>query len=141
MSKYILVCCFMLFGLVRAGQSFTAELIVCSFVHHLSKKFDGSRVRGGVVVGGGGCCRLLVAKSPTNMLVCVSGADLFTICYLTQSQDIDIGPTSPRTDPIMLGAWLGSHYSISFKQRSSITGLPHRQWERGWWEGVGWGLA
>ena len=52
-------------------------------------------------------------------------ADNFTCChteievtdqtfYLTQSQYTDTGPTSPSTDPIMPGAWQGSHWSANF---------------------------
>ena len=52
--------------------------------------------------------------------------DSFTCChteteaadqtfYLTQSQYTHTGPTSPITDPIMPGAWQGSHCSAHFK--------------------------
>ena len=52
--------------------------------------------------------------------------DSFTCCdteievadqtfYLTQSQHTDTGPTSPSADPIMPGAWQGSHWSVNFK--------------------------
>ena len=34
--------------------------------------------------------------------------------YLTQSQYNDTGPTSPSADPIMPGAWQGSHWSAHF---------------------------
>ena len=34
--------------------------------------------------------------------------------HLTQSQYTDIGPTSPRADPITPGAWQGSHWSANF---------------------------
>ena len=34
--------------------------------------------------------------------------------HLTQSQYTDTGPTSPNTDPIMPGAWQGSHWSANF---------------------------
>ena len=34
--------------------------------------------------------------------------------YLTQSQNTDTRPTSPSTDPIMQGAWQGSHWSANF---------------------------
>ena len=51
--------------------------------------------------------------------------DSFTCChtevevadqtfYLTQSQYTDTGPTSPSADPIMPGAWQGSHWSTNF---------------------------
>ena len=39
--------------------------------------------------------------------------------YLTQSQYTDTGPTSPSTEPIMPGAWQGSHWSANF----SVTGM------------------
>ena len=34
--------------------------------------------------------------------------------YLNQSQYTDTGPTSPSADPIMQGAWQGSHWSANF---------------------------
>ena len=40
--------------------------------------------------------------------------------YPTQSQYIDTGPTSPSADPVMLGAWQGSHLSTNFE----VTGRP-----------------
>ena len=59
---------------------------------------------------------------------CISATDLidnFTCChaetevadptfYLTQSQYADTGPTSPDANPIMSGAWQGSHWSAKF---------------------------
>ena len=52
-------------------------------------------------------------------------SDNFTCChteievadqtfYLTQSQYTDTGPTSPSADPVMPGAWQGSHWSGNF---------------------------
>ena len=52
-------------------------------------------------------------------------SDNFTCChteievadqtfYLTQSQYIDTGPTSPSADPITPGSWQGSHWSANF---------------------------
>ena len=35
--------------------------------------------------------------------------------YLTQSQYTDTGPTSASADPIMSGAWQGSHWSANFQ--------------------------
>ena len=57
-------------------------------------------------------------------------SDNFTCChteievadqtfYLTQSQYTDTGPTSPSADPIMPGAWQGSHWSANFE----VTGM------------------
>ena len=56
--------------------------------------------------------------------------DSFTCChtetevadptfYLIQSQYTDTWPTSPSVDPIMPGAWQGSHWSANFK----VTGM------------------
>ena len=39
--------------------------------------------------------------------------------YITQSQYTDTGPTSPSADPIMPGAWQGSHWSANFE----VTGM------------------
>ena len=52
-------------------------------------------------------------------------SDNFTCChteievadqtvYLTQSQHTDTGLASPSTDPLMPGAWQGSHWSANF---------------------------
>ena len=38
--------------------------------------------------------------------------------YLTQSQYTDTGPTSPRADHIMSGAWQGRHWSAHFEVTS-----------------------
>ena len=43
--------------------------------------------------------------------------------YLIQSQYTDTGPTSPSTDPIMPGAWQGSHWSANFQ----VTGMTPPQ--------------
>ena len=40
--------------------------------------------------------------------------------YLTQSQYADTGSTSPNADPIMPGAWQGSHW----RDYSRVTGMP-----------------
>ena len=56
--------------------------------------------------------------------------DKFTCChteievadqtfYLTQSQYTDTRPTGPSADPIMPGAWQGSHWSANFE----VTGM------------------
>ena len=39
--------------------------------------------------------------------------------YLTQSQYAYTGPTSPSDDPMMPGAWQGSHWSANFE----VTGM------------------
>ena len=79
------------------------------------------------------CC-LLVACLTYQQHACVSEGwictDNFTCChtevevadqtfYLTQSQYTDTGPTSPSSDPVMPGAWQGSHWSANFE----VTGM------------------
>ena len=57
-------------------------------------------------------------------------SDNFTCCHteievahqtfhLTQSQNTDTGPTSPRIDPLTPGTWQGSHWSANFE----VTGM------------------
>ena len=73
--------------------------------------------------------RLLVACLTSQQQASVSRgricSDNYTCChteievadhtfYLTQSQYTDTGPTSPSADPIMPGAWQGSHWSANF---------------------------
>ena len=74
-----------------------------------------------------GCLTSQQQASVSQGRICL---DNFTCChteiqvadptfYLTQSQYTDTGPTSPRADPIMPGAWQGSHWSANFK----VTGM------------------
>ena len=70
-----------------------------------------------------GCLRSQQHASVSQGRIC---SDNFTCCHteievadqtfhLTQSQYTDTGPTSPSTDPITPGAWLGSHWKPIFK--------------------------
>ena len=43
--------------------------------------------------------------------------------YLTQSQHIDTGPTSPSADPITPDAWQGNHWNVNFE----VTGMTRRK--------------
>ena len=56
-------------------------------------------------------------------------SDMFPCCHtetevadkmfcLTQSQYTDTGPTSPSADPIVPGAWQGSHWNTDFQVTS-----------------------
>ena len=74
-----------------------------------------------------GCLTSQQQASVSQGRIC---SDNFTYCYteikvanqtfyLTQSQYIDTGPTSPSADPIILGAWQGSHWSANFE----VTGM------------------
>ena len=69
-----------------------------------------------------GCLTSQQQASVSQGRIC---SDNFTCChteievadqtfYLTQSQYTDTGPTSPSADPIMPGAWQGSHWSDNF---------------------------
>ena len=69
-----------------------------------------------------GCVTSQQQASVSQGRIC---SDKFTYChteievadqtfYLTQSQYSDTGPTSPSADPIMPGAWQGSHWSANF---------------------------
>ena len=77
-----------------------------------------------------GCLTSQQHASVSQRRIC---SDNFTCChieievadqtfYLTQSQYIDTGPTSPSVDSITPGAWQGSHWSASF----SVTGIMTR---------------
>ena len=76
-----------------------------------------------------GICLFVGCSTSQQHATCVSQgricADNFTCChtekevadqtfYLTQSQCTDTGPTTPSGDPIMPGAWQGSHSSAIF---------------------------
>ena len=74
-----------------------------------------------------GCLTSQQQASVSQGWIC---SDNFTCChteievadqtfYLTQLQYTDTGPTSPSADPIMPGAWQGSHWSANF----SVTGM------------------
>ena len=74
-----------------------------------------------------GCLTSQQQASVSQGRIC---SDHFTCChteievadptfYLTQSQYTDTGPTSPSADPIMPGAWQGSHWSANFE----VTGM------------------
>ena len=74
-----------------------------------------------------GCLTFQQHASVSQERIC---SDNFTFChtetevadptfYLTQSQYTDTGPTSPSDDPIMPGAWQGSHWSANFE----VTGM------------------
>ena len=76
------------------------------------------------------CCLLFVGCLIFQQYACVSQgqiySDKFMCChteieladqtfYLTQSQHTDTGLTSTSTDPIIPGAWQGSHWSANFQ--------------------------
>ena len=71
-----------------------------------------------------GCLLALTSQQQASVSQGRICTDNFTCChteiqvadptfYLTQSQYTDTGPTSPSADPIMPGAWQGSHWSAN----------------------------
>ena len=58
--------------------------------------------------------------SSDNSMYCHTEIEVaYQAFYPIQSQYTDNGPTSPNADPIMPGAWQGSHWTANFK----VTGV------------------
>ena len=103
-------------SLLRAAQ--TAELsdpgqdrvksflAVCLFVGCLTSQQQASVSQGRICSDNFTCCHTEIEVADPTF-------------YLTQSQYIDTGPTSPSVDPITPGAWQGSHWSANFE----VTGM------------------
>ena len=92
------------------------------------------------------CCLTLKQHASVSQgLICSDNCKCYHIetevegqtFYLTQSWCIDTGPTGPSADPILPGAWQGSHWTAKFKslvrldlekdpwrKRESNPGLP-----------------
>ena len=94
-----------------------------------SRRWQDDKAKEGTAWNRSCCCCLLNVPATCE---CISGTDLlnFTCCHteievadptfdLTQSQYTDTGLTSSSTDPIMPGAWQGSHWSANV----SVTGM------------------
>ena len=71
------------------------------FVGFLTSQQQASVSRGRICSDNFTCCHTEIEVADQTL-------------YLTQSQYTDTGPTSPSTDPIMPGAWQGSHWSANF---------------------------
>ena len=70
-----------------------------------------------------------------NFMSCpteVEAADQTFYLYLTQSQYTDTWPTSPSTDPMVPGAWQGSHWSASFEVWTQKNPVASRIWTPEW---------
>ena len=103
------------------------KLAMTLFALFVLEERERERERG----GGGlfvGCLTSQQQASVSQGRIC---SDNFTCChteievadqmfYLTQSQYTDTGPTSPSADPIMPGAWQGSHWSANFNLKSLV---------------------
>ena len=74
---------------------------VCLLAGCLTSQQQASVSQGRICSDNFTCCRIEIEVADQTF-------------YLTQSQYIDTGPTSPSADPIAPGAWQGSHWSASF---------------------------
>ena len=75
--------------------------IVCLLVACLTSQQQASVSQGWICSDNFMCCHTEIEVADQTF-------------YLTQSQYIDTGPTSPSADPIMPGAWQGSHWRANF---------------------------
>ena len=71
------------------------------FVGYLASQQHASVSQGRIYSDGCTCCHTEIEAADQTF-------------YLTQSQYTDTGPTSPSADPIVPGAWQGSHWSANF---------------------------
>ena len=74
---------------------------VCLFVGCLTSQQHASVSQGRICSDNFTCCHTEIEIADHTF-------------YLTQSQYTDTRPTSPSADPIMPGAWQGSHWSANF---------------------------
>ena len=94
--------CWLVIGAVSQGQC----LSVCLFVVCLTSQQQASVSQGRICSDNFTCCHTEIEVADPTV-------------YLPQSQYTDIGPTSPNADPIMQGAWQGSHWSANVE----VTGM------------------
>ena len=87
-------------------QSVNLKTICCLLVGRLTSQQHATVSQGRICTGNFTCCH-------TEIEVAVQ------TFYLTRSQYTDTGPTSPSADPVMPGAWQGSHWSGNFE----VTGM------------------
>ena len=78
----------------------------CLFVGCLTSQQHASASQGLICSDSFMCCRTEIEVADQTF-------------YLTRSQYTDTEPTSPSADPIMPGAWQGSHWSANFE----VTGM------------------
>ena len=75
--------------------------IVCLFVGCLTSRQQASVSQGRICSDNFTCCHTEIEVADPTF-------------YLTQSQYTDTWPTSPSADPILPGAWQGSHWRANF---------------------------
>ena len=77
------------------------QMTVCLFVCCLMSQQHASVSQGWICADNFTCCHTEIKVADQTF-------------YLTQSQSTDTRSTSPSADPIMPGAWQGSHWSANF---------------------------
>ena len=88
-------------GLITPVDSlYSVSEIVCLFVGCLMPQQHVSVSQGRICTDNFTCCHTEIEVADKTF-------------HLTQSQYTDTGPTSPSADPIMPGAWQGSHWSAN----------------------------
>ena len=75
---------------------------ICLFVGCLTSQQQASVSQGRICSDNFTCCQTEIEVADQTF-------------HLTQSQYTDTGPTSPSADPIVPGAWQGSHWSANVK--------------------------
>ena len=77
-------------------------MVGCLFVGCLTSQQHASVSQGRICTDNFTCCYTEIEVADQTF-------------YLSQSQYTNTGPTSPSADPIMSGAWQGSHWSANFE--------------------------
>ena len=88
--------------LTRACMSVEPQMLLVLFVGCLTSQQHASVSQGRICSDNLTCCHTEIEAADQTF-------------FLTQSLYIDTRPTSPCADPILLGAWQGSHWSANFE--------------------------
>ena len=88
-------------GRRHRAASASTRTTVCLLVGCLTSQPHASVSQGRICTDNFTCCHTEIEAADQTF-------------HLTQSQYTDTGPTSPSADPIMPGAWQGSHWSANF---------------------------
>ena len=87
-------------GFLLAHATLHGAQFVCLLVGCLTSQQHASVSQGRICADNFTCCHTEIEAADQTF-------------HLTQSQYTDTGPTSPSADPIMPGAWQGSHWSAN----------------------------
>ena len=93
-------------GLTPRQQAECISGFVCFFLACLTSQQQASVSQGRICTDNFTCCHTEIEVADQTF-------------HLTQSQYTDTGPTNPRADPTMPGAWQSSHWNANFK----VTGM------------------